>query len=118
MKFRFLFFITRNPSFSSAELKTHWDTKHVELLRSTMGENFPLTHSRHYIARPAETNGSWPAAVLVEVQEDFPYGGIVELVFPDEVAFQTFLGIYSAPRAAVGRRDVHRQREDEGSSIG
>jgi hypothetical protein len=69
-------------------------------LKSIAGEDFPLTHTRHYIAR-TDQNGSWAAAVLVGTQEDFSYDGIAELVFPDESAFQTFFGIVSAPEAAA-----------------
>ncbi|ORX94172.1 EthD domain-domain-containing protein [Clohesyomyces aquaticus] len=101
MTFSFLLFITRKPTISPEEFKTYWDTKHVELLKSIAGDNFPLTHTRHYIARPAETNGSWPAAILIGSQDDFTYDGIAELVFPDESAFQTFFGIVSAPEAAA-----------------
>jgi hypothetical protein len=95
-----LLFITRKPTITPAEFKTHWDTKHVELLKSIAGENFPLTHTRHYIARQPE-NGSWPAVILIGAQEDFSYDGIAELVFPDESALQTFFGIMSAPEAAA-----------------
>jgi hypothetical protein len=100
MTFSFLLFITRKPSINPSEFKTHWDTKHVELLKIIAGDNFPLTHTRHYIARTTG-NGSWPAAVLVGAQEDFAYDGIAELVFPDEAAFQTFFGIVSVPEAAA-----------------
>ena len=100
MVFRFLLFITRKPTLSPVEFKTYWDTKHVELLKAIAGEHFPLTHTRHYIARTNQ-NDSWPAAVLVGAQEDFTYDGIAELVFPDEAAFQTFMGIVSEPEAAA-----------------
>lgn len=82
------------------EFKTHWDTQHVELLKTIAGENFPLTHTRRYIARTNQNN-SWPAAVLVGSQEDFTYDGIAELVFPNETAFQTFYTIVSEPEAAA-----------------
>ena len=94
------------------DFKTHWDTKHVSLLKSIAGEHFPLTHTRHYIARPAgNEDGFWPAVVLVGAQEDFAYDGIAELVFHDELAFQNFFGIVSAPEAAA------RIAEDEESFI-
>jgi hypothetical protein len=100
MSFRFLLFITRKPTLTPAEFQSHWDTKHVELLKSIAGDAFPLTHTRHYIRRTAH-DSSWPAAVLVGTQEDFTYDGIAELVFPSEAAFQTFFSIVSAPEAAA-----------------
>jgi hypothetical protein len=101
MAFSFLLFITRKPTITPAEFKTHWDTKHVELLKSIAGDHFPISHTRRYIARPAEQNNAWPAAVLVGSQEDFTYDGIAELVFWDEQAFRTFLAIVSAEEAAA-----------------
>ncbi|KAF1959505.1 hypothetical protein CC80DRAFT_406193 [Byssothecium circinans] len=101
MAFSFFLFITRKPTLTPAEFKKHWDTKHVELIKSIAGEHFPITHTRHYIARPTEQNSTWPAAVLVGSQEDFTYDGIAELVFHDEQAFQTFFATVSAPEAAA-----------------
>jgi hypothetical protein len=100
MTFSFLLFITRKPTLSPAEFKTHWDTKHIELLKAIAGDAFPLTHTRRYIARTNQ-NDAWPAAVLVGAQQDFTYDGIAELVFPDEAAFQTFFGVVSEPGAAA-----------------
>lgn len=104
MPFTFLLFIPRNPALTPTEFKTHWETIHIPLLKSIAGPLFPLTHTRHYISRPAQDpshpdpksnsdkdNEAWPAAVLVGTQEDFTYDGIAELVFENEVAFHTFM---------------------------
>ena len=101
MVFRVFLFVTRKPTITPAEFKTHWDTVHVELLKSLTKEHFPITHTRHCIARPTEENGKWPAAVLVGTQEDFSYDGIAELAFEDEAAFKTFYGIVSEPEVAA-----------------
>ncbi|KAF2462590.1 uncharacterized protein BDR25DRAFT_127518 [Lindgomyces ingoldianus] len=101
MGFRFFLFITRKPTLTPTEFMTHWDTKHVELLKNITGEDFPISHTRHYIARPTEQNGTWPAAVLIGGQEDFSYDGIAELVFENEQAFQTFYAKVSDPEAAA-----------------
>ncbi len=101
MTFSFLLFITRKPTITPAEFKEHWDNVHVELLKSIAKEHFPITHTRHLIARPAEENGIWPAAVLIGAQEGFTFDGIAELVFEDETAFKTFYGLVSEPEAAA-----------------
>jgi len=101
MAFIVLLFITRKPSLSPDEFKTHWDTKHVELLKSIAGERFSITHTRHYISRPTEQNGTWPATVSLGIQEDFRYDGIAELHFEDEKAFQLFFAIVSTPDTAA-----------------
>ena len=98
--FTFLLFITRKPTLSPDEFRSHWDTIHVELLRSIAGEHFPMTHTRRYIARTNQ-DGAWPASILVGAQEDFTYDGIAELVFPDEAAFHKFFAIVSEPEAAA-----------------
>ena len=101
MTFSFLLFITRRPDLTPEEFKSHWENKHVQLLKSIAGDKFPISHTRTYIARPAEANATWPAAVLVGSQEDFSYDGIAELVFSDEAAFQTFFAIVSEPANAA-----------------
>jgi hypothetical protein len=97
MSFSFLLFITRRPDLTPDQFKTHWDTKHVELLKSIAGNKFPTSHTRTYISRPAELNASWPATVLVGSQEDFSYDGIAELIFKDEAAFQAFFSVVNEP---------------------
>ncbi|PVI00357.1 hypothetical protein DM02DRAFT_527236 [Periconia macrospinosa] len=101
MVFSFFLFVTRKPGLTPAAFKKYWDEKHVGLIKSIAGEHFPITHTRHYIARPAEENSTWPAAILIGSQEDFTYDGIAELVFQDEQAFQTFFAIVSTPEAAA-----------------
>ncbi|KAF2000884.1 hypothetical protein P154DRAFT_522159 [Amniculicola lignicola CBS 123094] len=101
MTFSVLLFITRKPTITPSDFKTYWDTTHIELLKSVGGEHFPISHTRHYIARPTEVAGSWPAAVLVGTQDDFTYDGIAELVFKDEDGFKAFFGLVSAPDAAA-----------------
>ena len=101
MTYTILLFITRQPTLTPEEFKTYWDTKHVALLKEIAGDKFPITHTRHYIARPTETTGAWPATVLVGDQDDFWYDGIAELVFEDEEGFRTFFGIISAPENAA-----------------
>jgi hypothetical protein len=119
MSFRFLLFITRKPTLTPAEFQSHWDTKHVELLKSIAGDAFPLTHTRHYIRRTAH-DSSWPAAVLVGTQEDFTYDGIAELVFPSEAAFQTFFSICFSTRSGSQNRcrriNLYYTGADEGRS--
>jgi hypothetical protein len=102
MSFRFLLFVTRRPDLSPEAFKTHWETKHVELIKAIAGDQFPISHTRTYLARPAQAeNATWPAAVLVGSQEDFSYDGFAELVFPDEAAFKSFFALVSEPDNAA-----------------
>jgi hypothetical protein len=102
MSFRLLLFVTRRPDLSPEEFKAHWETKHVELIKSIAGDQFPISHTRTYLARPAQAeNATWPAAVLVGSQEDFSYDGFAELVFADEAAFKSFFALVSEPENAA-----------------
>ncbi|KAF1967258.1 hypothetical protein BU23DRAFT_366027, partial [Bimuria novae-zelandiae CBS 107.79] len=87
------------PTLTPAAFKARWDA-HATLLKTIAGLSFPLTHTRRYIAR-TEGKGAWPAAMLVGTQEDFTYDGIAELVFEDKGAFETFIGVISAPEATA-----------------
>jgi hypothetical protein len=102
MSFSLLLFATRRPDLSPEEFKAHWETKHVPLIKSIAGDQFPISHTRTYLARPAQAeNATWPAAVLVGSQEDFAYDGFAELVFPDEAAFKSFFALVSEPDNAA-----------------
>jgi hypothetical protein len=51
MSLSFLLFITHRSDLTPDEFEIHWGTKHVELLESSAGEKFPISHTRTYISR-------------------------------------------------------------------
>ncbi|MCJ1285497.1 hypothetical protein MMC26_004837 [Xylographa opegraphella] len=95
-------FLWRAPHLTPTEFKTHYETKHVPLLRAVTGPVSPQTHTRYYL--PKHTHPSPPDSlttttttttasiptVLMGTPENFSYNVIAKLVFEDEKAFQAF----------------------------
>lgn len=97
LTFLVLVFSYRKPDLSPADFKAHHETSHVPLLQSLTGDHFPLSHTRHYIDRPANDSS---ATVLVGTQADFEYDAFGELTFANSGGFQTFVGIVGQAEAA------------------
>lgn len=74
MTYTVLALIFRKPSITPDQFRTHYDTVHVPLLKSLVGDTFPMTHTRNYITRtssasppsspPTTTPATHPAASL------------------------------------------------------
>ncbi|KAL3456424.1 EthD domain-containing protein [Aspergillus heterothallicus] len=103
MPFKVLLYATRKPGTSPTEFKTHYDTVHMPLVQSLARDNPPISHKRFYLARPlAGDDNSYPAAVVLGSQEDFPYDCITEITFHDEEHFKAFF----AKRMEPGYKEV------------
>jgi uncharacterized protein (TIGR02118 family) len=92
-------FVTRKPGISPTAFKDHWENKHIPLLKSLSGPLFPLSHTRHYLARDP-SNPDQAAVVLVGKPEDFDYDGFAEVAFESEAAFQEFVKVMQLPEVA------------------
>lgn len=99
----------RKPGLSLEDFRTHYEA-HVELIKRLAGDDFPLTHTRHYIARSTvETapegattrNATTPATVLAGQQSDFDFDAYAEVTFADQAAFDAFGAKIYAPDAAA-----------------
>lgn len=91
-------FVTRKAGISPSQFKIHMENNHIPLIQARAGESFPLSHTRHYIARTessdeaadptvtenTERNSKTPATVWLGTQADFDYDVISELVFRDQ----------------------------------
>ncbi|KAE8349225.1 EthD domain-containing protein [Aspergillus coremiiformis] len=98
MVYKILLYITRKPGTTPAEFKSHYETVHMPLVRRIAGADFPLSHRRLYLARPAPgADNSFPAAALVGSPEEFFYDAIAEVTFADEAAFKVFFGRREEP---------------------
>lgn len=114
MTYTIVLFVSRKPGLSIADFKEHWEDKHVPLLKSVAGRAFPLSHTRHYVARvesgAGERAGVTSASgrrasaaapvVLVGNEEDVAWDGYAELTFRDELHFQQFFALVNDPEAA------------------
>jgi len=95
MPFTIVVFVTRKPGISPAAFKNHWEHKHIPLLKSLSGPLFPVSHTRHYIARD-ENGDETPARVLVGEPDDFTYDGFAVVEFEDEAACKKFVPVMSS----------------------
>lgn len=103
MSYRVLIFAYRKPGMTPAAFKSYYDSSHVPLVQSIAGAHFPNAHIRRYLHRTESSTssaGDYPVSVLIGAQSDFEYDAIAELIFDDESAFQTFMGIVSQQEAA------------------
>lgn len=107
MPYRVLIFAYRKPGISPSKFKTHYETRHVPLVKAIAGPLFPKSHVRRYVQRASggrdspPSNAHHPATVLIGSQSDFDYDAIAELIFKDEGAFQAFFAKVSEPEAAA-----------------
>lgn len=108
MVYSVLIFAYRKPGTTPEQFKAHYENSHVPLVRKLAGAHFPLAHTRRYIHRSqgqaessTERNATTPASVLIGSQADFDYDAFAELVFKDETAFQTFMGVMQKPENAA-----------------
>ncbi|CAI6340332.1 unnamed protein product [Periconia digitata] len=51
MVYSILLLVTRKPGMSWPDFKHHWETQHVPLIKRFVGDDFPLSHTRHYFER-------------------------------------------------------------------
>ena len=112
MPYTILIFTSRRPDLSPDDYKSHYETKHVPLLQSIGGPVFPKSYTRRYVERSAtqSTDGvHYPATAVLGPTEDFEYDCVTELVFVDEAAFNTFMGLAGQPDAAAR---IARDEED------
>jgi uncharacterized protein (TIGR02118 family) len=103
-------FVARKPSLSPTAFKDHWENTHIPLLKSLSGPIFPVSHTRHYLARDP-LNPDHPAVVLVRKPEDFDYDGFAEVTFESEAAFQEFLKVMQLPEVAEDEERLTDRRK-------
>lgn len=76
--FTVVLFISKKVGVSPEEFKHHYEGVHVPLVRSLVGDLFPLTHIRRYLAAP---NGTRPQT---------GFDTLTEMTFRDRESFETF----------------------------
>jgi len=74
-----------------ADFKSHYENIHVPLMKSLMGDNFPICHARRYLTEALQPVSSGP---LVGVD------CITELTWRDKEHFQNFMAASSEASVA------------------
>ena len=102
-----LILASRLPHLSPADFKLYMEERHIPLLQSMAGDNFPTEHKRSYIARDAQAQ----AILFAGKPEDINFDVVADLSFQDEAHLQRYqAATIGGPRAA----EVH---EDEAKFI-
>jgi hypothetical protein len=104
-----LIYAYRKPGLSPEDFQKHYEA-HVELLKKLVGDKFPLSHKRNYIARTAVTtppddatthNALTPATILRGQQTDFDFDAYAELTFADQASLGDFHALVTATDVAA-----------------
>lgn len=104
-----IIFVTRKSDISPEQFKDHWENVHVPLLQSLAGPRFPLSHTRHYLARDS-ASPTYPLNMLVGKPENINFDGFAIISFASEEAFRDFVPIFSLPEVAEDE-DLFTDRE-------
>ncbi|KAJ5173229.1 hypothetical protein N7492_005822 [Penicillium capsulatum] len=107
MSVRIIIYAYRKPGTSPEHFKTSYEA-HISLVKRIAGDDFPLSHQRHYLARTVDTsaegvsvrNTTTPATLIAGDQSDFDFDAYAELTFADQPALQAFVAKVRAPEAA------------------
>jgi hypothetical protein len=107
MPYNIFLFITRKPSLTPEEFKDYYENTHIPLLKSLVGDLFPLHHTRQYFARTdrkgfgGPANRDHPNYLLRGAPEGFDFDVIAELAWENEKVFHEFYkAIYKSDVAA------------------
>ncbi|OAA50706.1 Dimeric alpha-beta barrel [Cordyceps fumosorosea ARSEF 2679] len=103
MVFKVLLFAHRKPGLSPTEFRDYLESTHIPLLRRLLSATFPTSHARRYIHRgdAVDSDGVYPATVLLGSQADFQCDVISELTFENGEAFQAFFAEYQSDKVAA-----------------
>lgn len=113
MTYTILALIYRKPSLTPDQFRTHYDTVHVPLLKSLVGDTFPMTHTRNYITRTqswtqnqdldSSTSKSfgdspstdlWLPTLYRGQPSDFPYDSLTVMIWEDKPTFDRFCEVF------------------------
>ncbi|KAF2468318.1 uncharacterized protein BDR25DRAFT_231806 [Lindgomyces ingoldianus] len=108
MTYTVIALIYRKPGLTPAQFRTHYDTVHVPLLKSLVGDTFPITHTRNYVTRTRtrsddmaptsissdSNNELWLPTLYRGQPSDFPYDSMTVMVWEDKTAFERFCEVF------------------------
>ncbi|KAF2759923.1 hypothetical protein EJ05DRAFT_314870 [Pseudovirgaria hyperparasitica] len=116
--------IWRKPGTTPTFFQTHYDTVHIPLLQRLVGDTFPLTHTRHYVARrepsspsnqsspppgsppPGSPEQAYPPIILRGTGDPSDPDAYTVMQWRDEGAFRRFMDVFMREEVqAEMRRD-------------
>ncbi|PSN72027.1 hypothetical protein BS50DRAFT_569606 [Corynespora cassiicola Philippines] len=96
MTYTLVLLVSRKPTLSIAAFKHHYETIHIPVLKSIVGPDFPLSHTRHYIERDEKT-----ANVFIGSLDDFQFDAFAVLTFGNQAHWERFLAKVKQPHNAI-----------------
>jgi len=91
MPYSVLAYGTRKAGLSLEEFKEHYENKHIPLIKSLIGDLFPVTHVRYYVGRDGE--GAPRTVMGLGQASDFAWDGVAVLTFKDEEHFNKAMAV-------------------------
>jgi hypothetical protein len=99
MPYTKILLVTRKAGISPQQFKDHWEHNHIALLKGIVGEDFPLSHTRHYFERDNES--PYTPNVLYGTAEDFTCDAIAVFTFANKAHWDRFVAKCSEPKNAA-----------------
>lgn len=94
MSVRALIFVQRRPDLTAEQFQSHYEKKHLPLLRSITGADFCVFHRRSYLGN----------AFLRPTTGGDMYDAVAELEWRDEAHMKRFVGLTQSHKAASALR--------------
>ncbi|MCJ1324917.1 hypothetical protein MMC10_001579 [Thelotrema lepadinum] len=85
----------RIDSITPAAFKDHFENVHIPLIKSLVGEDFPVKHTRMYLERTED--GPNDASVWIGGQDDFKFDVAAQMTFADEEHWKRFMAKATDP---------------------
>jgi|SRR5579871_2617906 len=90
MHYAVLIFCTRKAGLSTEEFKDYYENKHIPLVKSLTGDQFPKSNTRYYIT---SREVAQPVFILGQ-PSDLPWDSVTALSFANEEHFNKCMAIY------------------------
>lgn len=102
MTFTIIALLRRKDGITPEQFRTHYETVHVELLKSLLQKEFPLTYVRHYISRPGGESADATPLLLEDLDNhstptvlqgrasDITFDVVTVMTWEDEEAHKRF----------------------------
>ena len=110
--------IKRKPGITPEQFRAHYEDTHVPLLKSLVGPTFPLTHTRNYVTRSAQSTTTpapgpgggedpYPPTMYMGQPSEVSYDSVTVMVWADKEAFDKFCEVFYREDVAL------KMQEDE-----
>lgn len=92
MPYTLVLLVTRKAGLTPTEFKNHWESIHIPLLKAIAGNDFPLSHTRHYTEHKSDTS-SWypPETRKFSGPDNFEFDALAVLTFANKAHWERFL---------------------------